>query len=35
MVQFEETFMHFLMQHQERHERTYHFRNATSVPIIF
>jgi fructose-1,6-bisphosphatase I len=25
MVQFEETFMHFLMQHQERHERTYHF----------
>jgi fructose-1,6-bisphosphatase I len=25
MVRFEETFMNFLLQHQERHERTYHF----------
>lgn len=25
MVRFEETFMHFLMKHQERHERTYNF----------
>lgn len=25
MVRFEESFMNFLLQHQERHERTYHF----------
>ncbi len=25
MIQFEQTFMNFLLQHQERHGRTYHF----------
>lgn len=25
MVRYEESFMNFLLQHQERHERTYHF----------
>ena len=25
MLQFEQTFMDFLLEHQERHNRTYHF----------
>ncbi len=25
MIRFEQTFMNFLLQHQERHQRTYHF----------
>ncbi len=25
MLQFEQTFMDFLLEHQERHKRTYHF----------
>jgi len=25
MLHFEETFMDFLLEHQERHNRTYHF----------